>query len=202
MAGMTQADALGVLGLPPGSGATEIRAAWRRRVFESHPDHGTGSDAALAEVNAAYAVLRAVVRSADPRPADTPCRQATRPTRPGSSSPRRAEVATRLIPISAEEIERCRGALAESGEDGGIVPDLVRSRGRRVSYIFNAPMRPGRTCVALPTAAIDGKSRGRTQLLAFRADRLGRGEITVPDEQRETLFSGARSIRLHFTGGA
>jgi hypothetical protein len=52
--------ALATLGLAPGAGADEVRAAWRRLVMACHPDRDASEDATrrTAELNAAYRVLR------------------------------------------------------------------------------------------------------------------------------------------------
>lgn len=51
-AGMSLAEAYGVLGLSPGATTTEIRAAHRRLMRLAHPDHG-GSDWLAARINQA-----------------------------------------------------------------------------------------------------------------------------------------------------
>jgi hypothetical protein len=45
-----------VLGVRPGAPADEVRAAWRRKVLDVHPDRG-GDEAAFAEVHEAYRTL-------------------------------------------------------------------------------------------------------------------------------------------------
>ena len=53
---MSEAEALRVLGLAPGAGLEEVRAAHRRLIRRVHPDLG-GSDALAAMINAAKARL-------------------------------------------------------------------------------------------------------------------------------------------------
>jgi hypothetical protein len=53
---MTREEAYQVLGLAPGAGEAEIRAAWVRLMRAAHPDNG-GSDWLAARVNAARDTL-------------------------------------------------------------------------------------------------------------------------------------------------
>jgi DnaJ domain len=54
-------DPHAVLGLPPGAAPRDVSAAYRRLAKRWHPDRGSGHDAErrMAEINAAYDLLRA-----------------------------------------------------------------------------------------------------------------------------------------------
>ena len=67
-------EPLGVLGLPPTATPQEIAAAYRRLAKEWHPDRGGGAEAErrMAEINAAYDVLRAADWTAERREAPPP----------------------------------------------------------------------------------------------------------------------------------
>lgn len=51
------ADAFGVLGLPPSADADAVKAAYRERVKEAHPDHG-GNRESFERLREAYATAR------------------------------------------------------------------------------------------------------------------------------------------------
>lgn len=79
-----------VLGLRPGAGDDEIRAAFRRLAKQHHPDRNPGSEEALItfrRLTESYAALRS--RVAAPRPGTTPLSRTT----PGAPSSRRAAAA-------------------------------------------------------------------------------------------------------------
>jgi DnaJ domain len=63
-------DPFAALDLPPGASAPEIAGAYRRLAKRWHPDRGGGAAAAarMAEINAAYDVLRAGAWQREPPP--------------------------------------------------------------------------------------------------------------------------------------
>jgi DnaJ-like protein len=63
-------DPFAALDLPPGASAQEIAGAYRRLAKRWHPDRGGGAAAAarMAEINAAYDVLRAGAWQREPAP--------------------------------------------------------------------------------------------------------------------------------------
>jgi hypothetical protein len=69
-------DPHGVLGLPPGATPEHVSATYRRLAKQWHPDRGGGRTAEerMAEINAAYDLLRAAAWTErhDPRPAPRP----------------------------------------------------------------------------------------------------------------------------------
>ncbi len=70
-------DPHGVLGLPPGATPDDVAATYRRLAKQWHPDRGGGRDAErrMAEINAAYDLLRAqdwTTRNQPPAPRHAP----------------------------------------------------------------------------------------------------------------------------------
>ncbi len=74
---MTGVDPFAVLGVDPGSSEQELAAAYRRLAKRLHPDRtgGTGGEARMAELNAAYReAQRHARRAAAGRPREVPVR--------------------------------------------------------------------------------------------------------------------------------
>lgn len=63
-------DPYAVLGVPPGAPEKEIAAAYREAAKRWHPDRSPGKEAQarMAEINAAYDLVRAVAQHEPPRP--------------------------------------------------------------------------------------------------------------------------------------
>jgi DnaJ-like protein len=63
-------DPYSVLGLAPGADSREVAAAYREQAKRWHPDRGGGEEAArrMADINAAYDLLRAQATHAAPAP--------------------------------------------------------------------------------------------------------------------------------------
>ena len=66
-------DPFAALDLPPGASPEEVASAYRSLAKRWHPDRGGGAAAAarMAEINAAYDVLRAGAWQREPPPQDT-----------------------------------------------------------------------------------------------------------------------------------
>ncbi len=187
-------DALRELGLPLLASQTDIRAAWKRRAFETHPDRETGSEDDFARVRAAYDLLR---------------RETSRPV----SQVRRPSVEARIREISEDWKRACRTAL-ETGEAPTVlwtswlaalahrealhVPSATRRRGRHVAYLVPTKLGKGTNRVAVPVGELEDPLRMKVKVLQFTSDRTGGGRIDVPEEVVAALFPGARSVELHF----
>jgi hypothetical protein len=190
-------DALRALGLQPMADQREIRAAWKRLAFETHPDRDGGSEADFAKVRAAYDMLRREV------------------SRPVSRARPRPSVETRLTEIPAPLRGQCRDALsggeaptvlwttwlaALSNRETVHVPAVIRRRGRQLSYLVPTPLGKGVNRVALPTGELEDPRNISVRVLQFTHDRAGGGRIDIPETVVTELFPGARSVTLEFTG--
>jgi DnaJ domain len=68
---MTWVDPFAVLGVAPGADEQQLSAAYRELAKQWHPDHG-GAERRMAEINAAYDLLRAAARQGNGAPAPAP----------------------------------------------------------------------------------------------------------------------------------
>ncbi len=86
------ADPFAVLGVAPGSSLDDVTASYRRLAKKWHPDLAGGADAArrMAEINAAYDLLRAGEWQSRKRAAAAPARRPRPAAQPAAARPRRA----------------------------------------------------------------------------------------------------------------
>jgi len=77
---MPRVDPFSILGLNPDADERDVAAAYRSQAKRWHPDRGGGEEAArrMAEINAAYDLLRAGVAQAARRPEPRPARRRAR----------------------------------------------------------------------------------------------------------------------------
>lgn len=124
-----QRDPFDVLGVPPSASPKEIRAAWRRRLFECHPDHGGSSEATRA-VNEAWATLSDPQRLEAARSARR-ARDAAR--RAAQTPPPRQECRPRQPPPRLSSRPRPRGPTPpRSTSPSWSIPPPTRIRLRRL----------------------------------------------------------------------
>jgi hypothetical protein len=78
------------------------------------------------------------------------------------------------------------------------VPHAVRRQGRQVSYLVPTPLAKGANRVAVPVGDLLDPRRVTSKLVRVNSARNGPGRVEVPDEVREALFPGARSVSIEF----
>lgn len=186
-------DALDTLGVGAHASNKELRAAWKARVRQSHPDQHAGDDTEYRAARAAYEYLAGESDSFD-RPAAEPKPQAAR-----SAHHRRVRVKTRMLDL-AEDSDALARALEENDTAPAAdhVPQTVRRRGRRLTYIIKAPLQEGANRVAIPSGALGGASGQAPQVVTFNSPKAGPGKVVLPDEIRESLLPGSRQVRIQF----
>ncbi len=187
---------MAALGLGGHPAPDEIRAAWKRVAFRTHPDRNGGALDAFATARAAYDLLLADGPATVPGPA---------PVRPTRVSPARAErpQAPRVVEFSADVVTRCQATLdcepgAERGATADHLPRAVRRQGRTLTYVVPTPLSAGINRVALPTAILEDPRKVGAKIVSFRSGSAGPSEFEIPDAMRAQLFPGARSVHIRF----
>lgn len=205
-------QALDLLGLNSFANHSDIRAAWRRMAFETHPDRPGGSVEAFRRVNEAYEILSSSNDTKrwtpppqpDPKPQTTPEPEPDRPNRP--------RVRTSIVELTESIADLCRAELndheaaaygsmeSSTCEDTvGHVPVSVRRKGRNVSYIVRTPLQRGTNCVAVPAGELESRKKGvRPETVNLNVQNGGRASIEVPEHIRSSKFPGANRVRIHF----
>jgi hypothetical protein len=186
-----RADALRALGLMPRASAEDVRQAFRKLAFETHPDRTKGHEDEFARIREAYEMLR----EGDEK---------------GTAAPSRPSLAPKVSEVSDELMAACRSLLEEgapaivgpggaAGERAGDhVPHAIRRQGRVVSYLVPTPLAEGSNRVALPVGDLQDPRRVTSQLVRVTSRHHGPGRVEVPDDVREELFPGARSVSIEF----
>lgn len=195
---LRRSDALAALGVHAGASRDEIEAAWKKRVFETHPDRNEGTSDEFMRINAAYGVLR----RERPRPIvnDVPREPAPRPAAPSSGhpAPRRRKVAERNDEVSADALRLCERKL--DATDGGTrhVPHMIRRQGRNVTYLIRTPLERGANHIALPTGELIDHRRVSAIVLEFEAFREGGHTLEVTEPSLSRDFPGAKTVTIQF----
>lgn len=192
--------ALQTLGLGHYSDAIEIRDAWRRIAFETHPDRASGRRAEFERAKSAYDFLRRempeAALEAAPDMDAAPAGVATRP--------RLRTRTERLSPVAAAEcralLDARRSERAEAGACQDHVPVEICRRGRHVTYLFTAPLARGENRLAMPANEMGGRRGAGPVLFTLRSATGGAGEVALGEAQRAQLFPGAKSVLLRFAG--
>ena len=210
-----------VLGVPQSANRLEIQSAWKRRVFDTHPDRNGGESHEFECVRAAYDLLRN--EAAHSRNWDGSV--ATRANVDGMASaaiPRPVPIAKRTQDLTPKVMEECRELLRSNGAASGSsdstsivhldseiramsdetvgehVPSSVERQGRNLEFIVTTPLRIGPNLVVLPSALLKGKRRSEPKIFTFRSNSVGRGCLVIPDAIVSWAFPGARRIQVRF----
>ena len=219
-----RAAALEVLGVSHYADQEEIRAAWRKLAFESHPDRNEGNHIDFERVRAAYDFLQE-----GPKPQTAP-----EPKKPDAPPPSRMSVPRPTLTKRVDDLDdhvrgACRDLLksdarvtsgmtaanddpsvsAPGSDDNAVksksakdhVPDAVSRLGRRLTFQVSRPLSKGINRVALPTTVLANDRVPNPRILSFFSHDDGAGVVHVPDSVAREMFPGARSVRIRFVGG-
>lgn len=195
-------EALSKLGLPRDADIDDVKAAWRRVAFETHPDRNDGSTSAFVAAKAAYDLLRA--------PPAAPANAPERPKKPARPTPRRPHrpsgrprAEARDQAITEEMRAECELTLIFEAPPSDVpctdhIPSAVYLKGRSLTYLVESTLRAGKNRVAVPTAFLEDTRKINPKIVSFNVSDEGPSEIEVPAKLREKLFPGARSVHLRF----
>lgn len=220
---LKKSEAQDILGVGEFASQKEIRSAWRKLVFDMHPDMRNGDNDEFTRVQNAYERLRRRPQSVEIRREYDPTTDAPLPGMEwGEAAPRRPArhaIRTRIEDLSPAARALCEQILKDGSDERtldrsitaeftaeeeaeienlfGHVPSAIRRKGRRVSYFVKAPLNAGKNRVALPTTLQDTR-KPKAKLMTFDVAEDGAGSVEVPEQLRDTMFPGARSVRIHF----
>jgi hypothetical protein len=202
--------ALKTLGLGLYANPTEIRDAWRRIAFETHPDRNAQAQAEFARAKEAYDFLRnewttgAEGGGAWGRPRTASQKVASRP----SIMARLERLGDEVRDILRAEFTAEGGPsrlldLCPGGAPSGVLrtdhlPAAVHRHGRHLTYIVEATTERGLNRVALPATLLDGGRKVRPVVVVFDARVAGEGEVRLPDAIVAEAFPGARGVEIRF----
>lgn len=212
-----RAQALQSLGVSPGADAQEIRTAWKRAAFTSHPDKADGDLSAFITAKRAYEFLNG---SGDgdsfviDEPAPEPTAEPEEPQRP------RPKATGRVVAFSDELRASCDALLAETLGPGldhpavvsldGLLAQLpgapitdhvaksVLKKGRELTYLIDSDLVRGINRVALPMALLENPKRPKLHVITFLFDDNGAFEMDLPKETLCDIGRGERRVVLRF----
>jgi hypothetical protein len=171
-----------------------VREAFRRLAFETHPDRRKGHEDEFARIREAYELLR----EGDPANAAAPVRPSLEARVTDVTDAMKAACRALLDEGTAALTAPERGEAAQEMRDH--VPHAIRRQGRQVSYLVPTPLAKGSNRVAVPVGDLLDPRRITSKLVRVNSARNGPGRVEVPDEVREELFPGARSVTIEFGG--
>jgi hypothetical protein len=189
-----RSEALRALGLRPRASAGDVREAFRRLVFETHPDRRKGHEDEFARIREAYELLR----EGDPANAAAPVRPSLETRVTEVPEAMRAACRTLLEEGAAALEPPERGEGSREARDH--VPHAIRRQGRQVAYLVPTPLAKGSNRVAVPVGDLLDPRRITSKLVRVNSARQGPGRVEVPDDVREELFPGTRSVSIEFGG--
>jgi len=190
---------------------SELRDAWRRIAFETHPDRNAAAQADFARAKEAYDFLRNEMSAGTEggalwgRPRTEAQKVATRPA-----------IMARLDRLTVDVVEACRAEFTAEGGPSRVIdlcpggaqqgvsttdhlPMAVHRHGRHLTYIVEATTERGLNRVALPSTLLDGSRKVRPVVVLFDARVAGEGEVKLPESIVADKFPGARGVEIRFT---
>lgn len=214
----TLAGAREILGVAPGASVDEIRAAWKRVAFETHPDRNGGEREAFDRAKSAYARLMEEHPAPSPKPPEEEVEEEPSPAR---SEVQRPQITARIEPLSEAAIAACArllqtherfpgaaprddfvhlGTRNSTGAHTDHVPVSVKREGRDIVFVVAGLLSEGLNRVALPSAELSDRRKIVPRIVVFNSPKAGTGQVVIPASMLQRVVPGARSVRIRFAG--
>lgn len=192
--------ALDALGLSGSASPEDIRNAWRRLAFKTHPDKMAGEATAFLKAKTAFEYLGGKDKTfgasgkCEPAFEARPAGAARRPRpRPG--------IVAQTEPLGKDDIVSGRALLENDPVEGATdhVVEALERQGRSLVYMVPGAAGAGLNRVALPAAILSGyRGKVRPTVVTFELVGASADEYVIPDETRHAMFPGARGVRIRF----
>lgn len=218
-----RAAALKSLGVGPQATPEEIRTAWRRLAFTSHPDRKGGDLDSFVVARSAYEYL---CGGMDEDGYLAGVEAQAHDAVPGTQKPKaRPRAAGRVQTFPEEMIAACADLLSETSRDnerGEETPDhvvflgvrkpssaevvhdhiahSVIRKGRELTFQVPGELSPGLNRVALPTSLLDDPRKTRLRVVAFHFEESGSYRMEIPEDVIADVAPGARMTSIDFVG--
>ena len=191
----SRSEALSTLGLRGPETFDEIRRAWKRKAFETHPDQMNGETDAFHQARAAFEWLSSY-QDGTVDAMFSAAKASVAPRRPI----RDVKPTEKHRALSAAERTQCLKLLESHCEPSAAdhVVDTVLTNGRSVEFVVSSAMVSGCNRVAFPTGVFGKTQDCAAKLVRFNVKDSRATEVIVPDNVREKLFQGAKSVRIRF----
>lgn len=195
-------DALRCLGLERMPSDNVLRAAWKRRVLETHPDSEGGSAFAFRQVQAAFEFLKE-----NGTPDDASVYDDDFPAMPMTKRPRRGIQSSRIIHFSAELRQQCQAALSHHSRKFDTCPSLktptsIQIDRGTVRFLFGEHLTPSEMLLALPVKNFSDPASALISFVKCRTNTEGFGVIDLGTKMMRKHFPRRHEIVAFFAGSS
>lgn len=185
-----RSEALSILGVAGNASFADIRAAYRKLVFEKHPDRGNGSNDEFVQISAAYQILE---KTTDNTITITP----KRPTARTFSRPTVQATESHFTDVALSMCDALHREDARQGLERHVATRLVRN-GRSLTYTVQTRPAKGLNKVVVPTCGMVNPDSAAAKSLTIRGTDIRDGIYEVTESDCQRLFPGARRVRIQF----
>ena len=192
-----RAQAFSVLGLSPAATLSDIRNAFRKLAFETHPDKNPDAGVEFEKISSAYRYLNDNADGLKIPPGEG----RARPARPQTTGRTVSRPTIKANETDFDETTRreCQDMLDQVGGEGKkhVASSLYRI-GRHLTYAIEGAAEKGRNEVAIPTGFLEDSRKVMPRVIAFLSKEMKGNSFELLPETCAEHFPGARSITLKF----